>query len=182
MVYLNWLLSNKPIDLETELTLGFLNHLLLGTSTSPLRKILLESRLGDAIVGGGVEDELLQPHFCIGMKGVFEDDIHKGQWIYDMNPFEPLKYQKHLQHLKSKIAKEGSKFGFSPLIEKFILNNPHQLTMGMQFLYYLSLVRDINGVKVLQYDLFTDDVLYTEIVFNMKSLKQELLPLVPLFW
>ncbi|KAG5069023.1 hypothetical protein JHK85_001400 [Glycine max] len=140
MVYLNWLLSNKPIDLETELTLGFLNHLLLGTSTSPLRKILLESRLGDAIVGGGVEDELLQPHFCIGMKGVFEDDIHKGQWIYDMNPFEPLKYQKHLQHLKSKIAKEGSKFGFSPLIEKFILNNPHQLTMGMQFLYYLSLV------------------------------------------
>ena len=77
MVYLNWLLSNKPIDLETELTLGFLNHLLLGTSTSPLRKILLESRLGDAIVGGGVEDELLQPHFCIGMKGVFEDDIHK---------------------------------------------------------------------------------------------------------
>ena len=77
MVSLNWLLSDKPLDLETELTLGFLDHLLLGTPASPLRKILLESGLGDAIVGGGVEDELLQPQFSIGMKGVSEDDIHK---------------------------------------------------------------------------------------------------------
>ncbi|GKC62593.1 presequence protease 1, chloroplastic/mitochondrial, partial [Tanacetum coccineum] len=42
-------------------------------------------------------------------------------------------------------------------------------------------VGDINGVKVLQHDLFTNDVLYTEVVFDMSSLKQELLPLVPLF-
>jgi len=77
MVCLNWLLSDKPLDLETELAIGFLNHLLLGTPASPLRKILLESGLGDAIVGGGVEDELLQPQFSIGLKGVSEDDIHK---------------------------------------------------------------------------------------------------------
>nr|AFK38931.1 unknown [Lotus japonicus] len=38
MVCLNWLLSDKPLDLETELTLGFLNHLLLGAPASPLRK------------------------------------------------------------------------------------------------------------------------------------------------
>ncbi|GAU29533.1 hypothetical protein TSUD_115550 [Trifolium subterraneum] len=299
MVCLNWLLSDKPLDLETELTLGFLNHLLLGTPASPLRKILLESRLGDAIVGGGLEDELLQPQFSIGMKGVSEDDIHKveelimstlkklaeegfdtdaieasmntiefslrenntgsfprglslmlqsiGKWIYDMNPLEPLKYEKPLQDLKSKIAKEGSKFVFSPLIEKFILNNPHKVTVQMQpdpekaardeatekqilqevkasmttedlaeltrathelrlkqetpdppealkTVPSLSLqdipkepihvpteVGDINGVKVLQHDLFTNDVLYTDVVFDMSSLKQELLPLVPLF-
>lgn len=77
MVCLNWLLSDKPLDLETELALGFLNHLLLGTPASPLRKSLLESGLGDAIVGGGLEDELLQPQFSIGMKGVSEDNIHK---------------------------------------------------------------------------------------------------------
>lgn len=77
MVCLNWLLSDKPLDLETELTLGFLDHLMLGTPASPLRKILLESGLGDAIVGGGVEDELLQPQFCIGLKGVSEEDIQK---------------------------------------------------------------------------------------------------------
>lgn len=77
MVCLNWLLSEEPLDVETELALGFLDHLLLGTPASPLRKILLESGLGEAIVGGGIEDELLQPHFSIGLKGVSEDGIHK---------------------------------------------------------------------------------------------------------
>ncbi|KAJ6403531.1 hypothetical protein OIU84_015443 [Salix udensis] len=68
MICLNWLLAEKPLDLETELTLGFLDHLMLGTPASPLRKILLESGLGDAIVGGGIEDELLQPQFSIGIE------------------------------------------------------------------------------------------------------------------
>ncbi|XVE93344.1 hypothetical protein REPUB_Repub01dG0183700 [Reevesia pubescens] len=299
MVCLNWLLSDKPLDLQTELTLGFLDHLMLGTPASPLRKVLLESGLGDAIIGGGVEDELLQPQFSIGLKGVSEDDIPKveelimsslrklaeegfdtdaveasmntiefslrenntgsfprglslmlcsiGKWIYDMDPFEPLKYEKPLMILKARIAEEGSKAVFSPLIEKFILNNPHCVTIEMQpdpdkasraeaaekenlvkvkasmteedlaelarvtqelklkqetpdppealrCVPSLSLhdipkepihvpteVGDINGVKLLQHDLFTNDVLYTEVVFGMSSLKQELLPLVPLF-
>ncbi|KAK6921141.1 Peptidase M16, C-terminal [Dillenia turbinata] len=77
MFCLNWLLSDKPLDLETELTLGFLDHLMLGTPASPLRKILLESGLEYAIVGGGTEDELLQPQFSIGLKGVSEDDVQK---------------------------------------------------------------------------------------------------------
>ncbi|OAY39086.1 presequence protease 1, chloroplastic/mitochondrial [Manihot esculenta] len=299
MVCLNWLLSEKPLDLETELALGFLDHLMLGTPASPLRKILLESGLGDAIVGGGMEDELLQPQFSIGLKGVSEEDIHKveelimstlkklseegfetdaveasmntiefslrenntgsfprglslmlrsiGKWIYDRDPFEPLKYEKPLMALKARIAEEGSKSVFSPLIEKFILNNPHRVTVEMRpdpekatrdeaaereileklkagmteedlaelaratqelrlkqetpdppealkTVPSLSLndipkepihvpteVGDINGVKVLQHDLFTNDVLYAEVVFNMRSLKQELLPLMPLF-
>ncbi|KAB2635810.1 presequence protease 1 [Pyrus ussuriensis x Pyrus communis] len=299
MVCLNWLLADNPLDLETELTLGFLDHLMLGTPASPLRKILLESGLGEAIVGGGVEDELLQPQFSIGLKGVSEGDIQKveevvmstlkklaeegfdteaveasmntiefslrenntgsfprglslmlrsmGKWIYDMDPFEPLKYEKPLLALKARIEAEGSKAVFSPLIEKFILNNPHRVVVEMQpdpekasrdeeaekeilqkvksgmteedlaelaratqelqlrqetpdppealrSVPSLSLqdipkeptcvpteVGDINGVKVLQHDLFTNDVLYTEVVFNMSSLKQELLPLVPLF-
>ncbi|KAJ4839629.1 Presequence protease 1, chloroplastic/mitochondrial [Turnera subulata] len=299
MVCLNWLLADKPLDLETELALGFLDHLILGTPASPLRKILLESGLGEAIVGGGVEDELLQPQFSIGLKGVSEEDIQKveelimgtfvklaeegfetdaveasmntiefslrenntgsfprglslmlrsiGKWIYDMNPFEPLKYEKPLMELKARISKEGSKAVFSPLIEKFILKNPHRVTIEMQPdpekasrdeaaereilekvkasmteedlaelarateelrlkqetpdppealksvpslslldipkepIHVPSEVGDINGVKVLQHDLFTNDVLYSEVVFNMRSLKQELLPLVPLF-
>lgn len=299
MVCLNWLLSDKPLDVETELALGFLDHLMLGTPASPLRKILLESGLGEAIVGGGVEDELLQPQFSIGLKGVSEDDIQKveelimstlktlsedgfdsdaveasmntiefslrenntgsfprglalmlrsiGKWIYDLDPFEPLKYQKPLMALKDRIAEEGSKAVFAPLIEKFILNNPHRVTIEMQpdpekasrdeavereilnkvkgsmteedlaelarathelrlkqetpdppealeCVPCLSLqdipkkpthvpieVGDINGVKVLKHDLFTNDVLYAEVVFDMTSLKQDLLPLVPLF-
>uniref|UniRef100_A0A2P2KDS5 Uncharacterized protein MANES_10G066200 n=1 Tax=Rhizophora mucronata TaxID=61149 RepID=A0A2P2KDS5_RHIMU len=299
MVCLNWLLSDEPLDLENELTLGFLDHLMLGTPASPLRKTLLESGLGDAIVGGGIEDELLQPQFSIGLKGVSEDDIQKveelimntlmklaeegfeadameasmntiefslrenntgsfprglslmlrsiGKWIYDMDPFEPLKYEKPLMDLKTRIAEQGSKAVFSPLIEKFILKNPHCVTVEMQpdpekascdeaaekeilekvkasmteedlaelarttqelrlkqetpdppealrSVPCLSLrdipkepihvpteVGSINGVKVLQHSLFTNDVLYTEVVFNMRSLQQELLPLIPLF-
>ena len=38
---------------------------------------MLESGLGEAIIGGGVEDELLQPQFSIGLKGVSQDDIQK---------------------------------------------------------------------------------------------------------
>ncbi|KAK9286762.1 hypothetical protein L1049_015166 [Liquidambar formosana] len=299
MVCLNWLLSDKPLDLETELTIDFLDHLMLGTPASPLRKILLESGLGEAIIGGGVKDELLQPQLSIGLKGVSEDDVQKveelimstlknladegfhpdtveasinsiefrlrenntgpyprglllmlrsiGKWIYDRDPFEPLKYEKPLKVLKARIAEEGSKAVFSPLIEKFILNNPHCVTIEMQpdpkkashdeevekemlqkikasmteedlaelaratqelrlkqetpdppealrSVPCLSLhdipkepmhvpteVLDINGVKVLQHDLFTNEILYTEVLFNMSSLKQELFPLVPLF-
>ncbi|KAH0728580.1 hypothetical protein KY290_003201 [Solanum tuberosum] len=299
MVCVNWLLSDKPLDLETELTLGFLDHLLLGTPASPLRKILLESGLGDAIVGGGIEDELLQPQFSIGLKGVSEENIQKveelimstleglaekgfdsdaveasmntiefslrenntgsfprglalmlrsiGKWVYDMDPFEPLKYQKPLETLKARIAKEGSKAVFAPLMDQYILRNPHRVTVEMQpdpekasreeqieketldkvkasmtqedlaelarathelrlkqetpdppealkSVPSLSLqdiprepvlvpteIGDINGVKVLKHDLFTNDVLYAEVVFNLSSLKQELLPLVPLF-
>ncbi|RZC45631.1 hypothetical protein C5167_038585 [Papaver somniferum] len=297
MVCLNWLLSEKPLDLETELTLGFLDHLLLGTPGAPLRRILLESGLGEAIVGGGIEDELLQPQFSIGLKGVSDDDIQKveelvmstlkklaeegfdaeaveasmntiefsmrenntgsfprglslmlrsiGKWIYDMDPFEPLKYEKPLTALKARIAEEGPKAVFCPLIEKFIINNPHLVTVEMQpdakkasldeaaekeilekvkagmteedlaelaratqelrlkqetpdppealkSVPSLSLkdiprqpmhipieIGEIDGVKVLKHDLFTNDVLYTEIVFDMSSLKQEQLQLVP---
>lgn len=53
-----------------------------------------------------------------------------------MDPFEPLKYQKPLMALKARIAEEGSKAVFAPLIEKFILNNPHRVTIEMQVLCY----------------------------------------------
>lgn len=89
MVCLNWLLADKPLDLETELALGFLDHLLLGTPASPLRKILLESGLGDAIVGGGIEDELLQPQFSIGLKNVSEENIQKVEELI-MNTMKKL--------------------------------------------------------------------------------------------
>ena len=49
-----------------------------------------------------------------------------------MDPFQPLKYEKPLMALKARIAEEGSKAVFSPLIEKFILNNPHRVTVEMQ--------------------------------------------------
>lgn len=49
-----------------------------------------------------------------------------------MDPFVPLKYQEPLQALKVRIAEEGSKAVFAPLIERLILNNPHRVTVEMQ--------------------------------------------------
>ncbi|KAK3254691.1 Homeobox protein PKNOX1, partial [Cymbomonas tetramitiformis] len=56
---------------------GFLDYLLLGTPAAPLRQVLEESGLGEAVVGGGLEDELRQPTFCIGLKGVSEENVPK---------------------------------------------------------------------------------------------------------
>jgi len=89
MVCLNWLLSDKPLDLQTQLALGFLDHLMLGTPASPLRKILLESGLGEALVNSGMEDELLQPQFSIGLKGVSDDNVQKVEELV-MNTLRKL--------------------------------------------------------------------------------------------
>ncbi len=56
--------------METELAWGFLDYLMLGTSASPLRRALTESGLGESIIGGGLSDELRQPTFSLGLKGV----------------------------------------------------------------------------------------------------------------
>lgn len=61
-----------------------------------------------------------------------------------MDPFEPLKYQKPLMALKARIAEEGSKAVFAPLIEKFILNNPHRVTIEMQVSLYLQKGRTLS--------------------------------------
>lgn len=67
-VSLNWLLSEEPLDLETELAWGFLDYLLLGTSAAPLRKALNDSGLGEALIGVPLLHLLLSglfPILCI---------------------------------------------------------------------------------------------------------------------
>ena len=69
-VSLNWVLSDEPMSLETELALDFLDALMLGTAAAPLRKALNDSGLGEAIIGGGLQGELCQMGFSLGLKGV----------------------------------------------------------------------------------------------------------------
>lgn len=64
----NWVLTSEPLDVETELALGFLDYLMMGTPAAPLRKAMNDSGLGAAIVGGGIDDELKQPVFSLGLK------------------------------------------------------------------------------------------------------------------
>lgn len=77
MVSVNWLLSEDRFNEEEELLWGFLDHLMVGTAASPLRKALNDSGLGEAVIGGGLEDTLRQPVFSMGLKGVAEEDLPK---------------------------------------------------------------------------------------------------------
>lgn len=77
MVQTNWLLNDEPMSDVDELTLNFLDHLLMGTTSSILRKTLTESGLGDAITGGGLSDELLQATYSVGLKGVQPENVDK---------------------------------------------------------------------------------------------------------
>ena len=69
MVAVSWLLGDD-IDAETGMALLILEHLLLGTSASPLHKALIDSGLGEDVVGAGMEGELRQIYFSVGLRGV----------------------------------------------------------------------------------------------------------------
>ena len=75
MVNMNWLMNDKRFTNFEELTIGILDHLLMGTSSAVVRKTLMESGLGSSITGGGISDELLQTTFSVGMKGVEKEDV-----------------------------------------------------------------------------------------------------------
>lgn len=296
-VSLNWLLEEHPFDTETALAFGFLNHMILGTPASPLRKALEESGLGESMVGGGIEDELRQPTFSLGLKGVAPEDVGKVEeliertiaelaetglpeatvqssmntiefalrenntgrfprglslmlrsmatWLYELDPFEPLRFEAPLAHLKERIA--SGEDVFRPLLRKYLIENPHKVTLEMQpdanlgdemegreqerldakrasmgadeiealvadtealklrqetpddpealkCMPSLALsdipkeaatvptaVAEENGATVLRHDLFTNDILYADVLFDMRRVPARLLPLVPLF-
>jgi hypothetical protein len=81
MVNVNWLMNDKPLTPLEELTVGILDHLLMGTQSAVLRRTLIESGLGESVTGGGVSDELLQATFSVGLKGVKAEDVSKVEQL-----------------------------------------------------------------------------------------------------
>ena len=82
-VTVNWLLDENG-DAEETLALNVLDHILMGTPASPLRKALIDSGLGEDVAGGGLEDELRQHFFAAGLKGTSEDQADAiEQLIFD---------------------------------------------------------------------------------------------------
>ncbi len=72
----NWMLGEH--DIKTGLSLDVLAHILLATPASPLKKALLDSGLGEDVVGGH-EDHLRQTTFQAGMKGINREDLEKAE-------------------------------------------------------------------------------------------------------
>ncbi len=174
----NWLLPEGNVP-ELVLSLGILDHILLGTPASPLRKALIESGLGEDLVGRGLMDDMRQMAFSTGMRGINPGDVDKVEalilsslknivesgidpktieasintiefslrenntgsyprglivmlrtlstWLFDLDPIEPLKFQKHLNAIRRKISTEN--FRFEDLIQKYLLDNQHRITV-----------------------------------------------------
>ncbi len=76
MITVNWLLS-EATDTETSMALIILNYILLGMPASPLRKALIDSRMGEDLAGVGLEDELRQIYFSTGLKGVAPENADR---------------------------------------------------------------------------------------------------------
>jgi Zn-dependent M16 (insulinase) family peptidase len=78
MFTVNWLLPS-PTDAERVFALELLDHILLGTPASPLRKALIESGLGEDITGHGMETHMIQMMYSIGLKGVEAQNLEKAE-------------------------------------------------------------------------------------------------------
>jgi len=78
MITINWLLP-EGADSKLNLAMHFLEYVLLGMPGSPLRKALIESRLGEDLVGGGLGSEVRQMYFSTGLKGIDLDNADRIQ-------------------------------------------------------------------------------------------------------
>ncbi|MDZ4199779.1 MAG: insulinase family protein [Kiritimatiellia bacterium] len=72
-VTLNWLLP-EPDSAASVLTLGVLAQILIGTPASPLRKALIDSGLGEDLAHSGLDSQLRQMTFSVGLRGILPDD------------------------------------------------------------------------------------------------------------
>lgn len=69
MMTVNWLLPETK-DAECNFALQMLEHILIELPASPLRKALIESGYGEDLAGSGLECELRQMYFSVGLKGM----------------------------------------------------------------------------------------------------------------
>ncbi len=79
MVNVNWLLP-ETTDREQKLALSMLSHILIGTSASPLHKALIDSGLGEDVLGG-LDSELREMYFAAGLKGIAVADAEKVETL-----------------------------------------------------------------------------------------------------
>jgi Zn-dependent M16 (insulinase) family peptidase len=76
MLTSNWLLPENT-DPTLTLSMNMLSHILVGIPASPLRKALIDSGLGEDIIGSGLDESLRQLYFSTGLKGVLPENTDK---------------------------------------------------------------------------------------------------------
>ena len=181
MMTVNWLLTENS-DPELTLALGMLDHILLDTPASPLRKALIESGLGEDVTGGGLDEDVREMYYSAGLKGINTGDVQKVEslmfdtlsklaedgidpemieaavntvefhlreyntggfprglammlgalttWLYGKDPLAPLAFEAPLSAIKARLDK-GEHY-FEELIGKYLLDNPHRVTVILE--------------------------------------------------
>lgn len=80
MVTVQWMIGEETA-IERVLALGILSYILVGTAAAPLRKALIDSRLGDDLTGSGYNDGIRQHTFAVGMKGIDPADAEQVEQL-----------------------------------------------------------------------------------------------------
>jgi len=80
MFTVNWLLAETS-DPNLNLALHVLEHILIGLPSSPLKKALTDSGLGDDLAGVGLEADMRQMFFSVGLKGIHPSNAVKVESI-----------------------------------------------------------------------------------------------------
>ena len=75
-ITVNWMLDEVS-SMQAQLSLALLSSILIETPASPLRKALIDSRLGSDLTGAGLDTTLRQMRFGAGLKGIAELDADK---------------------------------------------------------------------------------------------------------
>ncbi len=73
----------ETADPDFNLRFHVLEHILIGLPSSPLRKVLIESGLGEDIAGVGLETDLRQMYFSIGLQGIADTDIPQAEALLE---------------------------------------------------------------------------------------------------
>lgn len=76
MVMVNWALP-EMVEPEMWMALSILSYVIMGSQGAPLRKALMDSRLGENTIGGGFSQQMRQPVFSAGLRGVRIEDADK---------------------------------------------------------------------------------------------------------
>jgi hypothetical protein len=76
MLATSWMLDEAS-DPQLSLAFEILSDILVGTPASPLRKALIDSGLGEDLVGGGYDGQTRQVSFSTGLKGIALEDAEK---------------------------------------------------------------------------------------------------------
>ncbi len=79
-VTVNWMLP-EVTSMEESLGLRILEHILIGTPASPLRKALIDSGLGEDLAGTGLEANLRQMMVSVGLKGIEDADAARAEGL-----------------------------------------------------------------------------------------------------